>query len=206
VGLSFAATGQQCPRFRFDGILAPGTTHRIAGRTWHVHAACGHDPHSVVLFDSSSGVLISADALWESGFGVVFPELDGVGAFEEVGATLDLIEDLKPSCVIPGHGRPFSDVRKSLEYARARLRYFVEHPSKHSLHAAKVLVKFKLLELQSCSMAELWQWAQATPYVEMMRQRLFPLLSLAHMLDVLLADLVKSRAATRQGDRIDNTN
>ena len=69
-----------------------------------------------------------------------------------------------------------------------------------------MLVKFKLLELQSCTAAELLQWAQAAPYVEMLRLRLFPLLSLAQMLDVLLADLVKSRAAKRQGDRIENTN
>jgi hypothetical protein len=33
-------------------------------------------------------VLISADALWENGFGVVFPELEGDDAFAIVAATL----------------------------------------------------------------------------------------------------------------------
>jgi glyoxylase-like metal-dependent hydrolase (beta-lactamase superfamily II) len=44
----------------------------------------GHDPHSVILFEPVSRVLISADALWERGFGVIFPELEGVEAFDEV--------------------------------------------------------------------------------------------------------------------------
>jgi hypothetical protein len=43
-------------------------------------------------------VLVSADALWERGFGVVFPELDGVDAFDEVSATLDLIAALAARC------------------------------------------------------------------------------------------------------------
>ena len=61
-------------------------------RAWDVLAAPGHDPHSVMLFDAAQGVLISADALWENGFGVVIPELDGVGAYDYVAAVLARIE------------------------------------------------------------------------------------------------------------------
>jgi hypothetical protein len=35
-----------------------------------------------VLFEPQ-GASISADALWENGFGVVFPELEGADAFEK---------------------------------------------------------------------------------------------------------------------------
>lgn len=69
---------------------------------WHVLAAPGHDPHSVVLFDSQEGILLSADALWASGFGVVFPELEGIDAFDAVADTLSLIESLPVSMVVPG--------------------------------------------------------------------------------------------------------
>ena len=34
----------------------------------------GHDPHSVILFEPQDRILISADALWEAGFGVIFPD------------------------------------------------------------------------------------------------------------------------------------
>lgn len=108
--LSYEPTGQLCPRFRFDGVLAPGGTVQLGDLHWQVHAAPGHDPHSVVLFEPGSRTLLSADALWENGFGVVFPELEGEHAFEEIASTLLLIEQLQPAVVVPGHGCPFSDV------------------------------------------------------------------------------------------------
>src|SRR5512140_799535 len=89
VALTYVPTGQQCPRFRMDGLLQPKTEILLAGRSWHVHGAPGHDPHSVVLFEPVSRVLISADSLWANGFGIVFQELEGQEAFSEVGATLD---------------------------------------------------------------------------------------------------------------------
>ena len=63
--LSYTPTGQQCPRFRFDTLLQPDTTTLLGDRPWQVHAAPGHDTHSVVLFEPHHGILISADALWE---------------------------------------------------------------------------------------------------------------------------------------------
>ena len=77
VALSYGPTGQHCERFRFDGLLRPAAKIVLADLLWQVHAAPGHDPHSVVLFEPGSRTLISADALWENGFGIVFPELLG---------------------------------------------------------------------------------------------------------------------------------
>lgn len=202
--LTYAGTGQQCPRFGFQGLLAPGDLVPIGQQEWQVHGAGGHDPHSIVLFEPASGVLISADALWEAGFGVVFPELEGVAAFDEVGATLDLIESMRPTLVIPGHGHPFTDVRKSLAFARNRLDYFIRHPAKHQQHAAKVLLKFKLLELQACSMSGLLAWVSATPYLRRLQREQYPDLSTADMVAALMTDLVRSGAAIRDGEMIKN--
>ena len=80
--LSYTPTGQSCPQFRFDALLQPGTELPLGDLLWQIHAAPGHDPHSVILFEPVSRTLVSADALWESGFGVVFPELDGDNAFD----------------------------------------------------------------------------------------------------------------------------
>ncbi|MGL4807492.1 MAG: MBL fold metallo-hydrolase, partial [Giesbergeria sp.] len=112
--LSYTPTGQECPQFRCDALLQPGTEELLGDRPWQVHAAPGHDPHSIVLFEPQDRILISADALWESGFGVVFPELDGADAFDEVARTLDLIEHLAPRTVIPGHGPVFHDAPRAL--------------------------------------------------------------------------------------------
>ena len=202
--LTYKPTGQNCPQFRFDATLQPGTELRLGGWLWQVHAAPGHDTHSVILFEPSTRTLVSADALWERGFGVVFPELDGDDAFHEVAQTLDVIQALKPLLVIPGHGSPFTDVTGALVRARQRLDGFVTDPARHLQHAAKVLLKFKLLELQSVSLADLLTWAEATPYVAKLVAQQYAGHTLPEALDVLVQDLVRAGAASLQGTQLHN--
>ncbi len=206
--LSFDATGQACPQFHYEETLIPASSMDIAGQSWQVHAAGGHDPHSVIFFQPDNGVLISADALWEQGFGIVFPELDGVGGvagFDGVAKSLDLIESLSPAMVIPGHGQPFADFKKALAFARSRLRYFKEQPVKHLQYAAKVLLKFKLLELQRCTLDDLLRWMDSTPYLGQVGQMLYPSYSPEEVLDALVDSLVKSGAATRHLNTVENS-
>ena len=202
--LSYTPTGQECPAFRADATLCPGSEIQLGASPWQVHAAPGHDPHSVVLFEPVHRVLISADALWENGFGVVFPELEGESAFAEVGATLDLIEQLNAQVVIPGHGAVFSDVAGAIATARRRLDGFQREPQRHALYAAKVLIKYKLLEWQQTSWSHLQAWTEGAPYFGMLHQRHFAQLPPADWLASLVDDLVRSGAATRQGDILHN--
>ena len=202
--LGYIPTGQNCPRFTFAAALQPGAEMQWGDSRWQVHAAPGHDTHSVVLFQPERRLLVSADALWERGFGVVFPELDGVHAFDEVAATLDLIERLRPALVIPGHGALFADVTEALARARQRLEGFVRSPEKHLLHAAKVLLKYKLLEFQQITRADLQAWMEATPYCMSLARSCFPQASAAEAFDALLQDLVRAGAASLVGDVVHN--
>ena len=201
--LSYTPSGQQCPRFGFSATLQPGTNLRLGDRLWQVHAAPGHDPHSVILFEPQSRTLISADALWERGFGVVFPELDGENAFAEVATTLDLIETLKPTQVIPGHGAPFVGVAAALAYARSRLQGFLDQPTRHRQYASKVLLKFKLLEAQSMEREALFAWALNTRYFSGVLSQSAGIPA-SDVLDGLVQDLVRSGAATLSGSRVCN--
>lgn len=198
VALSYVPTGQQCPRFTIQGVLQPGTEPVLGDRPWQVHSAPGHDPHSVVLFEPRSRTLLSADALWENGFGLVFQELEGDRAFDDVAATLDLIDRLRPAIVIPGHGRVFAQLDTALALARRRLDAFVRDPRKHAMHAAKVLLKFKLLELQSLGLREFSEWARATPYFVLLYERWFADAPLEEWIEQLAGDLVGTGAALRE--------
>ncbi len=202
--LTYTPTGQICPPFRFDAVLQPGTDIQLGDTPWQVHAAPGHDPHSVILFEPVSSVLISADALWERGFGVVFPELEGADAFGAVADTLDLIEALAPAVVIPGHGRVFTDVGPSIAFARERLRGFQANPAKHIQHAAKVLLKFKLLETQSQTLQNFIAWAQGTPYFAQIHRTHFAPTEFGQWAEGLVDDLVRVGAARREGDMLHN--
>ncbi len=202
--LTYEPTGQTCPRFGISGLMRPGETVRLGDADWQIHAARGHDPHAVVLFEPASRTLLSADALWENGFGVVFPELDGVDAFDEVGETLDLIARLRPLTVIPGHGRVFTDVDGALARARSRLAQFQQQPARHLRYALKVLVKFKLLELQRVSLPALRDWAASTPYVAAQYRQHAAGEPLDAWLGALVDELVKSNAAAREGGDVVN--
>jgi glyoxylase-like metal-dependent hydrolase (beta-lactamase superfamily II) len=205
IELSHAPTGQQCPRFAADELLTPGSPIELGGLTWEVLAAQGHDPHAVILYQPEHRILISADAPWANGFGVVFPELEGESGFDEVRATLDLIAGLDADIVIPGHGAVFGGqaVQTALRLARSRLAQFEADPARHRRHALKVLVKFKLLEWQRCHQDALSEWFLASDYF----CRIAKTDSAAPMrqvLDDLLSDLQRSGALRREGDLVVN--
>ncbi len=192
--LSYKPTGQNCPPFHFNGLLQPGSTHRWADMDWEVHAAPGHDPHSVILFAPEHRLLMSADALWQNGFGVVFPELVGVDAFDEVAQTLDLIEQLNPATIIPGHGAVFTEVAPALTLARRKLDGFAKSPEKHARYGTKVLLKFKLLEWGRISRTEFDAWAQDVPYLNDLHRRFGQGHDRHTWLDMMLAELERSGA------------
>lgn len=146
--LSYRATGQRCPRFRPNASLAPGDVINTGALRWEVHSAPGHDPHSIVLLEPQHRLLISADALWSEGFGVIFPELEGESGFAEQEAMLDTIAQLAPRWVFPGHGPAFNDSERAIAFARERLAALRSDKARNARHALKVFVKFLLLDLE----------------------------------------------------------
>src|SRR6266702_2024231 len=147
--LTFRATGQTCERFTFTETIAPGARLRLGALDWQVLGAPGHDPHSLMLYCADECILISADALWENGFGVIFPELEGESGFAEEQAVLEAIAKLEVRLVIPGHGSPFTNVEQALERAFSRVAWLRADPARNAKNALKVLIVFKLLEVRA---------------------------------------------------------
>ena len=199
--LTFRATGQQCDRFVHDGVIEPGTAIRMGGMDWRVYAAPGHDPHSVVLWAAEPAILISADALWSNGFGVIFPELEGESGFAEQRAVLELIASLAPRLVIPGHGAPFSDVDAALKRAHARLDALSASLERNARHAAKVLLKFYLLEVRQVAMNDLVAHVARARYYPLINDRYFRMPFDAFVRQQV-SDLVASGAAATDGDTV----
>jgi glyoxylase-like metal-dependent hydrolase (beta-lactamase superfamily II) len=202
--LSYRATGQRIERYAAQGLVTPGQAFVAGGREWQVLAAPGHDPHSVMFFDAAHGVLVSADALWEHGFGVVFPEIAGEPGFDDVGAVLETIAALPVRVVIPGHGAPFTDVRAALGRARARLQGLQADPARHARHALKVLIKYHLMEEASMTAPALRAWALATPLLGGLWARYAPagIATAADWIDATVAELVAGGALRREGDEV----
>jgi glyoxylase-like metal-dependent hydrolase (beta-lactamase superfamily II) len=202
--LSFRATAQQCPRFTFDETLLPGQSLRMGDLDWQVLAAPGHDPHALLLWCAQEGVLISGDALWQNGFGVVFPELAGEPGFGDVRATLELIGTLDARLVIPGHGAPFTDVADALQRAHGRLDMLAADPVRNAQNAAKVLLKFLLLERRRIPLAEVATLCATVPLLVRVRERFLNMTGAA-LAAWLVHGLVGVRAARLEGDMLVDT-
>ena len=102
--------------------------------------------------------------------------------------------------VVPGHGPWFADVGPALARARRRLDGFVAAPRKHALYAAKVLMKFKLLELQRVAEATLRDWATQTRYFQTVHAEHFASDGeLPAFAARLVEELLRSDAARREG-------
>ncbi|MBF6989083.1 MULTISPECIES: MBL fold metallo-hydrolase [Cupriavidus] len=202
--LTYRATGQQCDRFGFDSVLHDGDAVTLGGIDWQVVAAPGHDPHAVMLFAPGPRILISGDALWENGFGVIFPELDGESGFTEQAAVLARIAELDARLVIPGHGPMFTDVDAAVERATARLRHLSADPARNASHAVKVLVKFKLLEQQRMAQAELARWMAEAPLMVRIRDRFMPGQEMAGISAQTVRALVGAGALAVEGEWVVN--
>jgi len=163
--LLLAPTAQRADRFRHDAVVHAGESLRMGGVTWHALAAPGHDMDALVFHSPEAGLLISGDALWEDGFGIVFGDLLGEsGALAATKATLDMIAELNVATVIPGHGRPFTGVRAALERAYRRLAAFEDDPQRMARNAVKACFIFNLLDMQSLPRDALKSYLGQVPF------------------------------------------
>lgn len=195
--LSYRDLGQPCPRFPVDDALAPGDELHVGGLRWVAHAAPGHDPDSLVLFAPEARVLVSADALWANGFGILFPELRDESGFAEEHAVLELIETLAPRLVLPGHGPMFDDVPAAVARARRRLEGLASDPQRHARHALKALIKFRLLYKKQETLADMVAELEAAELVhEAARQAGMPLVA---ALEWATDELVAAGQVVRRG-------
>lgn len=154
--LLLSPLGQQAARFQHDGLIAAGDEVEMGDLAWQALAVPGHDMDALAYYNPEKRVLISGDALWENGFGVLFPELlgeaDGLAAAR---ATLEMLGRLAIDTVVPGHGAPFGGVDAALERAFRRLQAFERDQERLAWHAMKVIVSFYLMEKRRLRRTEL---------------------------------------------------
>jgi glyoxylase-like metal-dependent hydrolase (beta-lactamase superfamily II) len=200
--LILAIADQRAERFSYDDSFRDGDTLQMGGFDWRVIAAPGHDTHAVMFHSPEARVLISGDALWENGFGVVFPQLFGRDtALAETRATLEAIGRLDVDVVIPGHGPPFSDAGAALERAFYRLEGYEEDITRLARHCAKVMLSFAMLEKRSMPLAELPAYVARVPILAELNSR-YLRMTPAAMAEWLLNELGRAGALRRENDML----
>lgn len=146
---------QQAERFRYAGTIAAGECLRLGHLEWQALAAPGHDMTALVFYQPEQRLLISGDALWERGFGLIEP-LERLGErLAAQRATLERIAALDVAVIIPGHGSPFRETGRALENAFQRLAAYEADPVKLARHCLKSFLMFSLLARGRMAAAEL---------------------------------------------------
>ena len=196
--LILSIADQRAERFRYDETFADGAVLEMGEFDWQVIAAPGHDTHAVIFYSPELRVLISGDALWENGFGAVFPQLCGRDtALREARETLEGIARLGVDVVIPGHGRPFANVDSALERALWRVESYEEDISRLARHCVKVAFSFALLEKRSMRVAEIPGYVGRVPILADINRRYFRMTE-ADFAEWLIGDLERAGAVSRQ--------
>jgi glyoxylase-like metal-dependent hydrolase (beta-lactamase superfamily II) len=174
--LMLRPAAQQAERFRFDATLQAGDEFEMGGLVWRALAAPGHDMDALVFHCEAKRLLISGDALWRDGFGVMFAEVMGSGeGLKATRATVEAIGRLSVNLVIPGHGPAFSEFDDAVERALARVRAFEEDPLRMVRNAIKVCFTFLLLAKRSLPLAGVADLMRSVPFFHEINRRYFAL-------------------------------
>jgi glyoxylase-like metal-dependent hydrolase (beta-lactamase superfamily II) len=192
-------TGQQAERFAVDDVLEPGHTQRWGELDWQMVAAPGHAAGALVFWNPDERILISGDALWERGFGLVMPE--PASALDDARRTLEAIAALDPRVVIPGHGPPFTQVGAALERCFGRIQATRGDPVRLARQALKAMLAFILLDRGSLPLAGLPAYLQQVPFYREFNER-YVGLPPTELAEQLITDLERSGAAHRQAGQL----
>ncbi len=136
---------QQAERFTAQQWLEPGQTYHWGDLAWQAIATPGHDDGTLVFYNPQHRLLISADTLWEHGFGFVPPRAWDATAVDRARASLDALAVLDVAWVIPGHGPPFQDFAGAMQRAYARLAALEHDDVRTARNIAKSMFIYALM-------------------------------------------------------------
>ncbi|MEO8739562.1 MAG: MBL fold metallo-hydrolase [Casimicrobiaceae bacterium] len=192
---------QRADRFSADEVIRPGETRVWGDLEWNAHAAPGHAMGALVFHNPQHGILISGDALWQNGYGLVMPPEIDPAALPAARAALEMLGKLDVHIVIPGHGEPFTDAATALDRAFQRTAAFEASSLRIARHVLKALLTFALLDKQRMLLADLPTYLDRVGIYRDFNARFFRLAPDA-LADLLVGELERVGAVRRDGDSL----
>jgi hydroxyacylglutathione hydrolase len=153
---------QEADFFKCTVALEDGDMVAVGPYEFQVIHTPGHAADGIVLYHHGSGVLISSDTLWEDDMAVMTLQVEGSRALFFHLESLDRLADLKITTAYPGHGRPFTDVKKAISSARRRIKGFLENRERIGDDLLKKIMIFTLLMHGSVDEARFFEQLMGT--------------------------------------------
>ena len=188
------AAKQRGDRFAHDAVIESGSEFDMGGLSWQAFPAPGHDMEALIYYCADKRILISGDALWQDGFGIIFGEVMGrKDALPATRNTLEKIGRLAVDIVIPGHGTPFDDFDAAMARAMRRLESFEADSTRVGRNAVRACFTFNLLDLERLREDELAAYLKSVPFFDNVNQRMLGF-SDEDFASWLLGELLRSRS------------
>lgn len=200
--LLLTVADQHGERFPVHERLVAGERFVAGGGEWSMLAAPGHDMDALMFHDADRRILISGDALWRDGFGILFAEVLGHGGgLEATRQTLEAIGRLSVDWVIPGHGEPFAEFDEALASAFGRLAAFEQDGARMARNAIRACITFSLLERRRMTLDALADQLAHTPLYRESNIR-FLGWPVDRLTTWVVDELQRAGVAKRQGDAL----
>lgn len=197
--LSYA--DQEAERFAWDAVIAPDETVKLGGQSWEAIATPGHDMGSLVFYSAKLRILISADALWENGFGFVVPQAIDPKPLAAQRATFKRLSELDVALVIPGHGPMFTDFAGALKRANDKLEAFAADDMRIARNVVKGMFIYSLMWREKMFLEDLPDYVKRIGVHRDYNAQFFKMSNEAFS-DWLVTEAVRAGKARVDGERL----
>ena len=116
---------QEAAFFNCTQTLEDGEIVAIGPHKFQVIYTPGHASDGIVLYNSQEKILISSDTLWESDMAVMTLRVEGSSALFHMQKSLQKLETLDVKIVYPGHGKPFTNMKKAISTSKKRIEKYL---------------------------------------------------------------------------------
>ncbi len=164
----------------------------------------GHAAEGIVLYNRKQKLLISADALWRNDMALINLRIEGSAAPFQMLESLDKIEALDVRVVYPGHGPPFTDVKKALDQTGKRLQYFLNHREQMGLDLIKKIIVFTVMMQKSIAEASFFDSLMQTHWYKETVE-LFCDGEYRPIYETIMADFIKRGIVNLRNGRLSTT-
>jgi len=136
---------QEADFFECSQGLEDGDVINIGPHEFQVIYTPGHASDGLVLYNRRDKILISSDTLWEDDVAVMTLRIEGSMALFNMLESLRKLESLDVERIYPGHGRPFSDIKKAIRKSKERIERYLGDRSLIGSDLIKKIIVYTLL-------------------------------------------------------------
>jgi glyoxylase-like metal-dependent hydrolase (beta-lactamase superfamily II) len=136
---------QEAAFFTVTQTLQDGEILAVGPHEFQVIHTPGHAADGIVLYNRREKILISSDTLWENDLAVMTLRVEGSSALFDMQESLEKLESLEVKRIYPGHGRPFSDVKRALAKSKEKIEDYINNRELIGQDLVKKILVYTLL-------------------------------------------------------------